>query len=93
MPKQTKLTKQHIFAKLVQIGTMPHGGSDHPRPVPWTASDLIDQDALYALQANYLALLHEVARDIGPTAEDTLVRRFPWAFHVATAPNPAPEKG
>ena len=71
------ISMNNIFERLVAIAGATNGGA---RGGTVLCCDLIDQDALYALQERLAVLLAEVADACGPDAATRLEREFPHAF-------------
>lgn len=71
------MTQRQMLQRLITIAAIDHRpGSKQP----WTSADLVDQDTLYTVQSEVLALLLDLAKGIGPDAEAKLVAKFPWAY-------------
>ncbi len=73
----TTVTMNDVFERLVAIAAATNGG---PHGAKVLGCDLIDQDALYALQDGLAALLADVANTCGPRQASRLKHEFPFAF-------------
>lgn len=71
------MTQRQIFQRLITIAAIEHRPASNQ---PWTAADLVDQEALYTIQSELLGLLLEVAKGIDEAAVAKIVKKFPWAF-------------
>lgn len=86
----TKTKAKMLYQRLVRFAQRDHHtGEMHFSRVtpaqPWTAADLIDQDALYTLQQEIFEILHAFAKELDGGKEDGatvkhLAAAFPWAF-------------
>jgi hypothetical protein len=80
-----------IFDRLVKLALRDHH-EGKPLPEgkvtgmrdghPWTAADLVAQEALFEIQADVLDILLDLARELGPKHVDRLARAMPWAYSV-----------
>lgn len=78
------MTKPQILAALKKLAAMPHASCR--KGTPWVSADLVDQEALYDIQAEVLNLMLAVAEDCGQPHVDALVKAFPWAYQTTEEP-------
>lgn len=73
-----------VFERLLKLAQRDHhegkvgGGSKQP----WTAADLVAQEALFEIQTDLLAILLEVAETLGSAMVLRLTEAMPWAYRV-----------
>ena len=70
------MTKNQIFKRIIALGKMQgsHSGS------PIIASDLVQQDNLYAFQEAITASLADVGNDREVNGAELLAKEFPFLF-------------
>jgi len=76
------------FDRLLALAQRDHHEGQTPtergprRAQPWTAADLVAQEALYEIQHDLLDLMLGLARFLGPEYVERLVTTMPWAFKL-----------
>lgn len=63
------MTKHKLYNELKDINKL-----------AWRDDDLMRQETLFELQEKLAEILLSVARDCGETAQNDLVKSFPWLY-------------
>lgn len=73
------MTVKEIEDELFAIAKIEH--NDVRTGEPWTSSDRIDQDQLFALQEKFMDLIDKIN-------QKRAAREFPWAYRVVNEETP-----